>query len=436
MDYKDKILNSIIDKYIKSNNCNGTSVYLSKIEIGNGFNIVNVLNNEVFFNENLEIIKNILIELINEEKIEVISSKYTDNPTIKLLPTFLSIDEQIQLINGDLHVIVLFPTKRVLSSKKISNEKKFTKMLKKGEHHLKIIYFDPTIVEEYVVNPKYIFKFDGIRGYILLSDEFINRQRDYEYIKDFGMAYFRKNGKFKRAIGVFLTDLNKLSVEDQMHWSKYMLNNQQEYTVHPNFVEQLLYGRWSNNTPIYQIMIEMRTEINNVVNTLKMPNFYKTNFDIYDENIFDFRTIFSPTKRNYDNFIMVLEKLFINDINKDFFTTKSFLFKKIENTKNDDGTKKASITLFSEWIDLNLSDNSDYKENDIKVLKDIRKKRQKPAHDLESNNYNEEYWSIQNEIIIKCFYALRMILIQFLEHPNCSYETKQYILNLDEITIV
>lgn len=72
-------------------------------------------------------------------------------------------------------------------------------------------------------------------------------------------------------------------------------------------------------------MIEMRTEINNVVNTLKMPNFYKTNFDIYDENIFYFRTIFSPTKRNYDNFIMVLEKLFINDINKDFFTTKSFL---------------------------------------------------------------------------------------------------------------
>jgi len=48
MDYKDKILNSIIDKYIKSNNCNGTSVYLSKIEIENGFNIVNVLNNEVF----------------------------------------------------------------------------------------------------------------------------------------------------------------------------------------------------------------------------------------------------------------------------------------------------------------------------------------------------------------------------------------------------
>lgn len=147
--------------------------------------------------------EDLICELIDEGKIEVLSSNFVLNPHIKALKLDIDKEEQKRAVKDRLGSVVLYPTEKHLKSMNLFTEKPFTKMLMEGKEQLDILFFDIEILESYFQNPKYIVFSSDYRGSIVTSDDFVNEDLEGEYIKDFGIGYHKKKGNHERVVGVF-----------------------------------------------------------------------------------------------------------------------------------------------------------------------------------------------------------------------------------------
>lgn len=133
----------------------------------------------------------LICQLIDEDKIEVLSENFVINPYIKAMK--LNIDKEIQKkeVTDNLKTVVLYPTEQYLKSLNIQSEKPFTKMLIDGQEKLKILYFNIEILETYFQDPRYKVFWSDYRGRILVLSEYLNDNLVSEYIKDFGIGYHK-----------------------------------------------------------------------------------------------------------------------------------------------------------------------------------------------------------------------------------------------------
>lgn len=135
---KEKILTEITNYYLQSRDFNGSP--LRQLE-----------NDQ----------EDLICELIDEGKIEVLSSNFVLNPHIKALKLDIDKEEQKRAVKDRAGSVVLYPTEKHLKSMNLFTEKPFTKMLMEGKEQLDILFFDIEILESYFQNPKYIvFSFD------------------------------------------------------------------------------------------------------------------------------------------------------------------------------------------------------------------------------------------------------------------------------------
>lgn len=391
---KDFILQQIKNKYLKSNDFNGLPAY----QIG-------VQN------------KKIILELFKENSIDVISSKFILNPHIKLFNLNVPEEEVIEEIENNYNEIVLYPSEKVLENETVNIKKPFTEELIKGKPQLEVVYFSVEILEEYYNNPKYDITFNGYKGNINLKEQYTNED-NYEYVRDFCMAY-KKNNINKRAVGIILRDLTSLSETNQLKWYVKRIENQEDYKAEPDYIRNLL-GDWASCYWIYDCLLEEMKLVNKMCDCMKLPHIFKKEYDIEDDEMRHYKTILLPTENNYNKFLMILEKLLVNNLNSNAFISKNPDFRNVENIKNEDGTQKATVKLFSEWLQLNISGN-DRVQNDIIVpLKKIRKLRQKPAHDLQADVYDETIWEKQNNLIKEMYGTIRIIRLLFYNHPQAK----------------
>ena len=73
--------------------------------------------------------------------------------------------------------------------------------------------------------------------------------------------------------------------------------------------------------------------------------------------------------------------MFVHSLSYDFFKENGFLIKSVER-KNIDGTLKGSLQMFEEWLEINVKEDENVINTVIKPLKNIRRIRQIPAHQL------------------------------------------------------
>lgn len=436
---KDKLLNEIIKQYQNSYDYNGIPTYTLKFPIfDNKFNFRNETElNEEVFNKDISILeyKKYLIELLEEDKIEILSTNIVPNPMIKAYELNIPKDIQIDEILNNFNNIVIYPTINSLKNSNCKENKVFTKRIAMGEAKLKILFFKVEIVQEYCDNPQYSVRFDGYRGYIVLNDEYCNENEKIEYIQDFGIAYSKKDPN-KRAIGVFLDDLAKLSESDQLKWYIKLQKQQNDFVINRGFYENLVIGNWINNVSIYDALLDEMKIINKMCQKMHVPKLYKEEFDINDDRIKDYRIIFLPTLKNYWDFLLVIEKMFVNNINTETFTKGDGTTKNITELREENGDKKGSIKLFEEWLNLNIIGKNSIQNDIIDPLKKIRKIRQKPAHALQEDKYDEEIWKKQNELILETYKAIRNIRLLFSNHPNCKdIEIPKYLVTGKDITV-
>lgn len=321
---KQYIIDEITDYYLNSRDFNG--IPLNRIS-----------------NKNIELIE----ELINEEKIEIISSKFVINPHIRMYNLKVSIEDQKEALSEDIDNCVLYPTKKYLETLNLTDSKPFTELLMNGRNQLDIIFFKLDILESYFQDPRYHIFFGDYRGTIVTRDKHINGDYDdIEYIKDFGIAY-HKNKKVKRCVGVFIGDLADLSLYDQMKWKKYMLSNQEDYYINSSFYKNTILGQWTDKISVYDAILDEVELINKLCDNMKLPKLFKTEFsnECYEDRPDYYRMMFLPTIKNYYDFVMVLEKMFVDNINIETFKSKGVGFKTVH--PYDKKGKKASIRMFS-----------------------------------------------------------------------------------------
>ncbi len=390
---KETVLNEIINYYIESDDFNGLSVY-------------NMKNYDY----------NILCELIDEGLIEVLSEKEVVNPHIKGFDFIIPINQQKENIAKNTNYSVLYPTKKALESIPLDYRKPYSLLLQKGVKQFKIIYFNIEILERYFNNPKFIIIDGGYCGKIYVKDEYTDDENiENEYIDDYGMAYI--DGEYlERAVGVFVCDLAKLSSQKQMLWKGFELQNQKKCKINASFVDNLK-GKWGNKVWIFHALIEEMIVINEQCKSMRIPELFNKTFGTdYSEMPEGFRNIFMPTLKNYYDFVLVLEKVIVHNISYRTFQKDAPYIHSIDR-KDKSGKDKGSLVMLDEWLNKNIRTQENLTDLIVEPLRNIRKIRQKPAHELISNEYDVTLYQKQFDLINDTYSAIRALRLFFANHP-------------------
>lgn len=412
IDMKEEILKQITDYYLNSGDFNGTPYYHFDCDV-----------------------KSDICELIDDGKAEIISARFEINPHIKRLKERLTKEEQKKEIVEHSRNTVIYPTAKHLKALKISEEKPFTKMLTEGKAQLEIVFFNIEVLEMYYQNPKYIISSSDYRGYIVTSDEFCD-ELDSEYLKDFGLGYRKALGNSERVIGAFIGDLAELSLNAQLKWKIYLLDNQSDYVINEGFYKNTILNQWVDDVSVFDALLEEMIVINNMCERMEIPHLFNKTIKPHSQSKpEDYRIILLPTMKNYYAFVQVLEKLVVHNINYKTFTTDSNYINGIDR-KDENGNLKGSLIMFSEWLKANMKTSENLDEIIFNPLRNIRKIRQVPAHEMYSNKYDKSLHEKQNDLIVDIYSAIRGIRLFFSNYiGNSNVEVPDYLITGEKIVV-
>lgn len=376
-----------------------------------------------------------ICSLIDKEKMEMYSSKYELNPHIKRLKQYLDKDNQKEEVMNNIESIVLYPTESYLKTLNIVEEKPYTKMLMEGKCQLEIVFFKVEILETYYQDPRYVIYSHDYRGNIIPKDEYWD-ELEGEYLKDFGIGYHKQLKNNDRVIGAFIGDLAELSLNAQLKWRIHYIQNQDDYRINYGFYQNTILNQWVEQVSIYDALLEEMIVINNMCENMKIPKLFKKTIEPHGhDKPEDYRMILLPTLKNYYAFILAMEKMIVHNINIKTFISKGVSIKPVD--RNDEkGTLKGSLVMLSEWLKNNIRTPEDLDELIINPLKNIRRIRQVPAHEMYSNKYDKSLYTKQNELIREIYSALRAIRLFFANHPsNLEIEIPEYLITGEKIVI-
>lgn len=391
---KDGLLQKIVEYYLKSTEYNGLPIYT----LADDF-------------------EDILCQLVDEDKVEILSSNDVINPHIKAFD--VTADKHIQkgnIRNKDI-LSVAYPSKSVLANIDIDSTMPYSGMLRKGAEQFEILYFDIEILERYANNPKFFIIDNGYRGSIYPEDQYLEDEEiDNEYVKNYGMAYI-DGPTFDRAVGVFVYDLSKLTAQKQQLWRAFELKSQDKCHIHSGFVKNLIQGAWVTEMWIFHAIIDEMKTINAMCTAMNIPPLYNHTYGThFSEMPEGYRNILLPTKKNYYDFVLVIEKMLVHNISFKTFVADGINVSSIGRL-DANGNNKGSIQMLEEWLCANTTAKAeDIQRVIISPLKRIRKIRQLPAHELASNEYNKKYYTDQFSLVDDAYCSLASI--RNLLHSN------------------
>lgn len=365
-------------------------------------------------------------QLIKEGKITIFTS---DNPHVKLFPE-KSIEDQLNEFKQNKGLICLYPSPNYLEEHidpdELQNEP-FTRQLLLGKAQLEPIFFDLSVLDIYSTDPRYFIHNIDYRGSISIKDEFYLDEsvpeKDKINLETFGLGY-KEDGE--RVIIVFLRYLIDLSPEHQQIWNTYRLT--EKCYADPDYYKNTILGEWAERVSIYNAFIEELFQINEMCRLMGKPPLFKRDFK--DKRPDDFKIILKPTLKNYEDFVLVLDKMISDNINKDFFRGE---VKLEDETTRKDGkiiiTQKGTIRLFKEWLESNFRPNEEqFFDTIFDTIKSVREDRMDPAHKINENVYDKIYQDKQNELILNAYIAVRHIRLAFSNHPNVKdYKVPEWL---------
>lgn len=360
-----------------------------------------------------EDIRNILLELIKKGDICILSSKFDDNPYI-IRFEFPSIEEQLKYIQNYSfkEELFLYPSSSYLKkNRNISNLAlyPFQSMMATGYPQLKACFFEYSVLQHYAFDPRMNLKFNDYQGEIH-SDAEIN-SKQYINLKTFGIGRNKEN----IVIVAFPRDLQNMSSMNQNIWIGHMLNETTDCKVLKDYFDNLFNASWHFPDTIYRAILKELVNINNLtIEAFNMSLFRK----IYiKENLEKFDMLPFPTLESYNQFLLLLEKIVISNIDVHFF--KIFM-----SIKQDNGNTRGSLDCLNEWIN---HINSSICDDILSPLKQLRKERQTPAHKIQSNDYANEYLSKQHSLCKSTYRSLHLLRCLLQTHPKLKNIKIKYV---------
>lgn len=333
--------------------------------------------------------------------------------------------------------ICVYPSRNFLRMNRdisIFGHAKYTIQLALAEPQLSFRFFETDVLERYSNDPRFDFEFKDFSGSISCKyDEDgkpILRKEDQVFLKSFGLGF---DSESTRVVAVTLGYLGKLSWEHQVYWGTKEIDYT-ECKVLEDYYNNAILGQWITSKSMFSALID---EINAI---------YKLTLSIFGKPLFirefreecsprNFTFFFSPTAKNYYDFINLLDKLLSENINKSFFDGVLELeeLKQIEDGFYE-RIRKGTLRLLEEWIVKYFRFPTEHHASKIlDPLKKVRRERQTPAHKIVDNSYDKSYFTKQRRIMEDCYISIASLRRNLQTHPSSHLvELDPY---LDEVSV-
>lgn len=384
------LLKAVFDNFKESTDCNGLASYNLNVDASDDCLLAAI---------------NILIK---EDKISLLASEHDGNPHI-IRFGFASKEEQIGFLkeNGFNKTFCLYPSSLYLLDNigvDLIPKYPFQYMMKTGTPQFKAYYFEWGVLYKYFSDPRYKFSFSDYIGKIESTGDV--SPESYINLRTFGVG-MDENGN--RVVVAFPRDLKNMSSACQIEWKSKMVPNQEQCMILDSYEANLFEGCWNFPQTVYRSLVQEMSNINQLTMTIWSANFFRKEFD--QNKPVDFDMIYIPTYKVYMDYISLLEKIVVSNINDSFFDAVGWP------RYDKDGKIKGTLVCLKEFLQ-KVNPNI---ENEItSPLKTVRNLRQSPAHKIEENSYNIRFLNQQHELTVKVFNSINMLRRLFQTHPKAK----------------
>jgi hypothetical protein len=402
---EDKIVETIAKFYLESGDFNGYPVYLLKKE----FRLSDTES------------KDLIRDLVRSRRIDAVFGNIHPNPHIKAFSN-ISTEDQLRFLDEiefSEH-FCLYPNSVILSAlpeAKQFDHAPYEKELVLGAGQLDFRVFDLSVLEYYRNDPRYYYETDFINGHISIRDEHFKSdsmpEHDQVLLETFGFAY---DDDLNRAVAVFLRYLSKLSPEHQKIWAAKALKG--NYKLHPDYYRNSILGDWGTSISIFDAFTQELALINEMAALIGKASLFKESYT--KERPKEFGFLLRPTLAEFNGFVLLLDKMMSDNINKEFFADDLSLE---EEEEREDGKtvvrQKGTITLLEEWIRRYFRP-ADPRPLDqmYTAFRKVRKLRQKPAHAVNENVFDLKYFQDQRQLVIEAYDAVRTLRLILANHRS------------------
>ena len=368
-------------------------------------------------------LRDVIVSLVQQDKVTLVFGDIHPNPHIKALWDEPKDKQILKLDIRNFEHACIYPSakhlKEVVDPSKYEG-KPFTLLLALGEPQLAFKVFDLNVLEIYRNDPRYSYHTNDISGHLSISSKYYEdgkvAESDRILLQTYGFAYY---SELNRAVAVFLRYLSDLSPEHQQIWKAKMLAG--DYFLHPDY-DRASRGELPIGISIFDAFIYELKYINDMCKLIQQPPLFKN--DYYEAKPRTFGFLIRPTLKEYCDFIHLLDKLISENLNKKFFVN---VVASEQEQKRGDGKvvvrQKGTLQMLEEYLNTTFTpeDKQPMKEM-IETFKEIRKLRQKPAHAIDDNIYDQKYIKAQRDLIIRAYSGIRLIRLILENNP----QTKGY----------
>jgi hypothetical protein len=181
-----------------------------------------------------------------------------------------------------------------------------------------------------------------------MTDEYFESdtvpEHDKVLLQTFGFAY---DDDLNRYVAVFLRYIANLSPEHQKVWAAKEIKG--NIKLHPDYYSSSILGSWGTRMSIFRAFTEELKIINEMSNCIGKQNLFLNSY--HDDTPKDFGFLLRPTQFELNNFMLLLDKMMSDNINKKFFENDVDLETEEERSDGKIIVKyKGTIQILEAWI--------------------------------------------------------------------------------------
>jgi len=366
--------------------------------------------------------RELIKQAVKKGKITCAFSSISLNPHIKRHPD-LKISHQLELLeNEECRGICCYPSPDEVAKKidlETLKDRPFHKELLEGHSQLSFVAFDPGVLERYSNDPRYLFRFLDYRGDLYRKTEHddLAEEGDDAFLESFGLGYDEDGNRYVVAFRRYLT---RLSSRHQQHWNSFRVDRN-NIRLEEQYYRASILGQFTTHISFFGAILKEMELINGYCEDVYGIRLFRETYG--KDRPKDFTLFVRSTQENFDRFIHTLDKMLSDNLNIKFFHGKIDL--KTEEQRDEGKVvekDKASITLLEEWVrqEVHWDDEEAAIEIIISPFRDIRSRRQKPAHKIVTDEYSPAVEEEQKKVLSDIYMSLRQLRYTLGKHPQAT----------------
>ncbi len=314
--------------------------------------------------------------------------------------------------------LVVYPTRATLARRvarlRKYRDRRFSRILLEGFPQMHPCYFELPVLERYTRDPRYRVFDDGTTMSLSMRSEYCldSKTSEEDKIGIQTLSYAYRTSDQRKVVLVFLRYLHDLSPRHQKQWESHQVFG--DFRLDKDYVNRSFRVEFTENRSIYEAFLEEQRQGNLLSKTISKPHFFRKVYDANDLPVFN--RLLRPTLNSYHEFVLTLEKVFPGNINAAFFKGDIAF-----TDEQGADISQHTIKLLEKWL------TKFYRPRDPKALEEpynalrrIRAERQRPAHAIDPDKYDETYFEKQRDLIVSAYRAIEAIRLIFSSHPKAK----------------